>query len=368
MNRFSRQTILPDFGIEGQQKLSDARVLVVGAGGLGCPTLLHLAAAGVGTIGIVDGDTISESNLNRQTLFGYQHTGKPKASVAAEILKEKYPDLEFEVFPDFLDTNNALEVIAPFDVVVDGTDNFGTRYLINDVCVLFKKPLVMGAIYQYEGQVMVFNYGSAPLNYRDVYPNPPGQNQIPNCAETGVLGVLPGIIGTLQAAEVIKILSGVGKVLSEKILFFNLKNSSFYEVAISPNPKGRNKLPDSEEDFRSRDYNINCGLAESINWEKALDWTLNMNNSLLVDIRETGEKPLLEKKFLTRIPMSEIRENPAPLSAYENILLVCASGQRSQQLALELKQQFPEKKIFSVEGGILHPSSPLNSIKNDKKA
>ncbi|MBZ9728379.1 HesA/MoeB/ThiF family protein [Salegentibacter sp. JZCK2] len=365
MNRFSRQTILPGFGIEGQQKLSDARVLVVGAGGLGCPALLHLAAAGVGTIGIVDGDTISESNLNRQTLFGHQHTGKPKSSTAAEILKEKYPDLSFEVFSDYLNTNNALEVISLFDVVVDGTDNFGTRYLINDACVLLKKPLVMGAIYQYEGQVMAFNFGQIALNYRDIYPNPPRRDQIPNCAETGVLGVLPGIIGTLQAAEVIKILSGVGKVLAEKILFFNLKNSSFYEVAIQANPSGRNNLPDSEEDFRSRDYNINCGLAESINWEKAMDWTLNMNDSLLVDIRETGEKPLLEKEFLTRIPMKKIKENAAALSAYENILLVCASGQRSRQLAHELKQQFPEKKIFSVEGGILHPSSPLNLNKND---
>ncbi|PRX44832.1 HesA/MoeB/ThiF family protein [Salegentibacter salegens] len=365
MNRFSRQTILPDFGAEGQQKLSQARVLVVGAGGLGCPALLHLAAAGVGTIGIVDGDIISESNLNRQTLFGHQHIGRPKASTAAEILKEKYPDLKFEIFSDFLNTNNALEIISQFDLIVDGTDNFGTRYLVNDVCVLLEKPLVMGAIYKYEGQLMIFNYGPAALNYRDVYPNPPGENQIPNCAETGVLGVLPGIIGTLQASEVIKILSGVGKVLSEKILFFNLKNSSFYEVAIQPNLKGRKNLPDSEDDFRSRDYKINCGIAEHINWEKALDWTFNMNNSVLVDIRETGEKPLLKKDYLRNMPQGELRENPELLSAYENILLVCASGQRSAQLATELKQQFPEKKIFSVEGGILHPSSPLNSNKND---
>ncbi|PKD19435.1 hypothetical protein APR41_15860 [Salegentibacter salinarum] len=365
MSRFSRQTILPEFGQEGQEKLSRARVLVVGAGGLGCPVLLHLAAAGVGTIGIVDGDTISESNLNRQTLFGHQHTGRPKASTAAEVLKEKYPDLNFEVFSDFLNTNNALEIISSFDVIVDGTDNFGTRYLVNDACVLLNKPLVMGAIYKYEGQLMIFNYGSVALNYRDVYPNPPSENQIPNCAETGVLGVLPGIIGTLQASEVLKILSGVGKVLSEKILFFNLKNSSFYEVGIQPNTKGRENLPESEMDFKDRNYNINCGIAERINWETALDWALNMTNSILVDIRETGEKPLFEKEYLSRIPMGDIRENPESLSAYENILLCCASGQRSSQLAKELKQQFPEKKIFSVEGGILNPASPLNSNEYD---
>ncbi|WP_339647228.1 HesA/MoeB/ThiF family protein [uncultured Salegentibacter sp.] len=365
MNRFSRQTILPDVGEEGQKKLSRARVLVIGAGGLGCPVLLHLAAAGVGTIGIVDGDVISESNLNRQTLFGHQHTGKPKASTAAEILKQKYPDLNFEVFSDFLNTNNALEIISSFDVIVDGTDNFGTRYLVNDACVLLNKPLVMGAIYKYEGQLMIFNFGNVALNYRDIYPDPPGENQIPNCAETGVLGVLPGIIGTLQASEVIKILSGVGKVLSEKILFFNLKNTSFYEVAIQPNPRGRENLPKSQKDFRNRNYNINCGIAEGINWEKALDWTRNMNNSILLDIREPGEKPFFEKEYLSKKPMGKIRNNPESLSAYENILLFCASGQRSSQLAKELKQQFPEKKIFSVEGGILDPASPLNSKEYD---
>lgn len=365
MSRFSRQTILPDFGEEGQEKLSRARVLVVGAGGLGCPVLLHLAAAGVGTIGIVDGDTISESNLNRQTLFGHQHTGRPKASTAAEILKEKYPDLNFEVFSDFLNTNNALEIISSFDVIVDGTDNFGTRYLVNDACVLLNKPLVMGAIYKYEGQLMIFNYGPLTLNYRDIYPDPPGENQIPNCGETGVLGVLPGIIGTLQASEVIKILSGVGKVLTEKILFFNLKNSSFYEVGIRLNSKGRENLPKSEKDFSDRNYNINCGIAESISWEIALDWTLNMTNSILVDIRETGEKPFFEKEYLSSIPMGDIRDNPRSLSAYENILLFCASGKRSSELANELKQHFSEKKIFSVEGGILDPASPLNSNEYD---
>jgi adenylyltransferase/sulfurtransferase len=223
----------------------------------------------------------------------------------------------------------------------------------------------MAAIYKYEGQLMIFNYGTVALNYRDIYPNPPEENQVPNCAETGVLGVLPGIIGTLQASEVIKILSEVGKVLSEKILFFNLKNSSFYEVGIQPNLEGRKNLPKTEKDFRKRNYNINCGIADSINWEKALDWTRNMDNSVLVDIRETGEKPFFEKEYLNKIPMGQIRDNPDSISTYENILLFCASGQRSAQLAKELKQQFPEKKIFSVEGGILNPASPLNSNEYD---
>lgn len=366
MNRFARQTILPDFGLEGQKKLAQARVLVVGAGGLGCPVLLHLAAAGVGTIGIADGDVISDSNLNRQTLFGHQHTGRSKASTAAGILKEKYPDIKFEVFPEFLSTYNAFKVITPYDIVVDGTDNFGTRYLVNDACTLLKKPLVMGAIYQYEGQITVFNFGPAAFNYRDLYPDPPKNHQIPNCAETGVLGVLPGIIGTLQASEVIKIISGLGKVLVGKILFYNMKSSAFYEVAIQQNPDGRKNLPVSEENFRDREYNISCGQPEDLNWEKALDW-LNMDRSLLIDIREPGEQPVLEKGYITRIPMEQLREEPEVLASLENIILFCRSGQRSRQLAAELKQQFPAKKIFSVEGGILHPSSPLNMKKDDTK-
>ena len=164
MSRFDRQKILPGFGAEGQEKLSAAKVLVVGAGGLGCPALLYLAAAGVGTIGIADGDSISESNLNRQTLFGQAHISKPKAETAAAILKDKYPDIQFEVIPHYLTAENTAEIIKRYDLVLDGTDNFGTRYMINDICVLLKKPLVMGAIYQYEGQLAVFNFGENPIN------------------------------------------------------------------------------------------------------------------------------------------------------------------------------------------------------------
>ena len=368
MSRFARQTILPEIGEKAQQKLSGARVLVVGAGGLGCPVLLHLAAAGVGTLGIVDGDSIAESNLNRQTLFGQQHIGKPKAAAAAKILKEKYPDISFEVYPDFLNTHNALEIISAFDVVVDGTDNFGTRYLVNDACVLLNKPLVMGAIYKYEGQLMIFNYGFPALNYRDVYPNPPGEHQIPNCAETGVLGVLPGIIGTLQASEVLKIITGLGTVKSEKILFFQLKNTSFYEVGIKPNPKARQSIPGTKEEFQHRDYNISCGVAAHISWEKALDYTFNSESSILLDIREMEEEPVCKKSYLQQMPMGKIKKNLSKLLAFEYIILVCASGQRSTHLAKELKQKFPEKNIFSVIGGILDPSSPLNLNENETKA
>lgn len=365
MSRFERQTILPDFGQEGQQKLKAARVLIVGAGGLGCPALLHLAAAGVGTLGIADGDNISESNLNRQTLFGQQHVGKPKAEIAAKLLKEKYPDVTFNVIPHFLSNSNALDILKTYDLVLDGSDNFGTRYMINDACVLLNKPLVMGAIYQYEGQVTVLNYGENPVDYRDIYPDPPQSHEIPNCSETGVLGVLPGVIGTLQATEAIKVISSIGKVLTNKILFYNLKTSGFFEVAVAPNSDSKKQISFSEEDFRSKDYNIVCGLSESISWKKAMDWKHQIRSSILVDIRELNEAPIMEGEDITKIPMSVLAEDHDRVSSYENIILFCKSGERSERMAAELKKRFPEKKIFSVEGGIMNPAFPLNLKKYD---
>lgn len=361
MSRFDRQHILPGFGKEGQKKLSEAKVLVIGAGGLGCPALLYLAAAGVGRLGIADGDSISESNLNRQTLYGQTDIGKPKAETAAAILHQKYPDIVYNVIPDYLTPQNALQIIEQYDIILDGSDNFGTRYMINDGCVLLKKPLVMGAIYQFQGQVAVFNYGKEPVNYRDMYPVEPAAHEIPNCSETGVLGVLPGIIGTLQAAETIKLLSGVGEVLSHKILFYNLNSCSFYEVKMKPNANAKKLIPKNEEAFRQTDYNVTCGLAESISWEKALDWSQKVENFKFIDIRELDEEPLFDYPIIEKIPMGELEENPGQLEIVEHVLLFCKSGQRSMQLAQQLKKRFPEKKIFSIEGGILDPASPVKT-------
>lgn len=359
MSRFDRQKILPGFGAEGQEKLSRAKVLVVGAGGLGCPALLYLAAAGVGTIGIADGDSVSESNLNRQTLFGISDVGKPKAWTAASVLKEKYPDVNFKVIPEFLNTENSLEILSEFDLVLDGSDNFGTRYMINDACVLLGIPLIMGAIFQYEGQVSVFNFGENPVNYRDIYPVPPKGNEIPNCSETGVLGVLPGIIGNLQAAEAIKLISGTGEVLAGKMLFYNLKSCSFNEIQVNARKDSHLNIPKDKEAFKKTDYNITCGLAENISWEKALDWAANFEKSKLIDIREPDELPKMDQEKILKVPMSVLAKNPEHLQEYENIMLFCQSGQRSLNLAEQLKKLFPEKKIFSVEGGVLHPGSPF---------
>lgn len=361
MSRFNRQHILPDFGNSGQEKLRKAKILVVGAGGLGCPALLYLAAAGVGTIGIADGDSISESNLNRQTLFGHKDIGKPKAETAGEILKGKYPDINIQIIYDYLNSGNFPDIIEDYDLVLDGSDNFGTRYMINDACVLVGKPLIMGAIYKYEGQVTVFNYGNEPVNYRDLYPVTPSAKEIPNCTETGVLGVLPGIVGTLQAAEAIKVISGLGEVLTNKVLFYDLKSCVFYQVEIKPNPTSSKKIPAAWEAFKKTSYNITCGLAKSISWEKALDCSGNLKSSMLIDIREPNEEPVFHLKDVKKIPMLSLSQNPYQMDQVEHILLFCKSGQRCMKLAEQLKQIFPEKKIFSVEGGVLNPSSPLNA-------
>ncbi|RMI26214.1 MAG: molybdopterin-synthase adenylyltransferase MoeB, partial [Calditrichaeota bacterium] len=223
--RYHRHIIIPEFGIEGQQKLKAARVLVVGTGGLGSPLLLYLAAAGVGTLGIVDFDVVEDSNLHRQVLFNQQDLGMPKVEAAKKRLMALNPHIEVVTYNTRLTSANALEIIRDYDVVADGTDNFPTRYLVNDACVLLGKPNVYASIFQFEGQVSVFNYvdknGEVGPNYRCLYPEPPPPGLVPNCAEGGVLGVLPGIIGCLQANEVIKVITGIGEPLSGRLLIFD---------------------------------------------------------------------------------------------------------------------------------------------------
>ena len=227
--RYNRHIIIPEFGIEAQKKLKAAKVLVVGSGGLGSPVLLYLAAAGVGTIGIVDFDVVDDSNLQRQVLFGVEEVGKPKVEAAKQRLESLNPHIKIIIYNTQLTSKNALEIIKDYDVVADGTDNFPTRYLVNDASVLLGKPNVYASIFQFEGQVSVFNYknasGELGPNYRDLYPTPPPPGLVPSCAEGGVLGVLPGIIGSLQASEVIKVITGVGETLSGR--FFILLTANF---------------------------------------------------------------------------------------------------------------------------------------------
>lgn len=365
MNRFDRQIQLPGFGPLAQERLQRARVLVVGAGGLGCPVLLYLAAAGVGHLGIADGDRISVSNLNRQVLFGLPDVGLPKAATAAQRLQTLYPDVRAEAIPTFLDTTNALEYIGAYDVVVDASDNFPTRYLVNDACVLLRKPLVMGAIYQYEGQVMVLNAAPPFANYRDLHPTPPAAGQVPDCELAGVLGVLPGIIGTMMAAEVIKLMtagvqSGMKSAIANQVLYYRLADHSTFQLAISSHPQRAAAAPASPEEFRAHEYGFACGPTEVIGWKQAIEWAASRPDCRLVDLREPGELPAWSHPSAISLPISALLADPGPLAPFRTLMLVCQSGKRSLQMVAHLQKQFPDREIFSVEGGILHPEAPLH--------
>src|SRR5687768_10473974 len=263
--RYNRHIIIPEFGLESQQKLKAAKVLVVGSGGLGSPVLLYLAAAGVGTLGIIDFDVVDDSNLQRQILFGVESVGIPKVEAAKQRLVALNPHINIRLYNEQLTSKNALDIIRDYDVVADGTDNFPTRYLVNDACILTGKPNVYASIFQFEGQVSVFNYrnakGEVGPNYRDLYPTPPPPGLVPSCAEGGVLGVLPGIIGSMQASEVIKVITGVGETLSGRFFIFDALNFETRTFKISrrdDNPiNGKN--PTIKDLI---DYEQFCGMKE----------------------------------------------------------------------------------------------------------
>ncbi|KEO75845.1 HesA/MoeB/ThiF family protein [Anditalea andensis] len=355
MSRFERQTILSGFGQEGQGKLSHSKVLVVGAGGLGCPALLYLAAAGVGTIGIADGDEVSLSNLNRQVIYGERDIGRSKAEVAAEQIRNKYSDIQINVIPYFLNKDNALSVIAAYDLVLDGSDNFGTRYLINDACYILKKPLVFGAIYQHEGQVAILNVqdNEEPLTYRDLFPIPPSASEVPNCSETGVLGVLPGIIGTMQATEAIKYLTNFGNPLIHKVLFYNLKDHGTYMLDIGLNPDGRKLMPRTASEFHQMDYAVVCGPGDLKRWEDVQTFMAeHPENAWLLDVREDHELPKLDNLPYIPMPLSHLKDKMHELAALDTIFVFCQSGIRSARAVEDLKAAMPAKNIYTIEGGI----------------
>src|SRR5436190_13712013 len=261
--RYNKHIIIPEFGLEAQQKLKSSKVLVIGSGGLGSPVLLYLAAAGVGIIGIVDFDVVDDSNLQRQVLFGVSEIGQPKVEAAKRRLESLNPYIKIKIYNTQLTSKNALEIIKDYDVVADGTDNFPTRYLVNDACLLLNKPNVYASIFQFEGQVSVFNYvnnkGQRGPNYRDLYPTPPPAGLVPSCAEGGVLGVLPGIIGSLQASEVIKVITGVGEPLSGRFFIFDALN--FETRTFKIKPREDNPISGKNPTITSLiDYEQFCGV------------------------------------------------------------------------------------------------------------
>ena len=355
--RYQRQLILKGFGAEAQQKLLSASVLVIGAGGLGCPVLQYLVAAGVGSIGIVDDDVVALSNLHRQVLYNVQMVGKSKAVCAVEVLKQLNPQVKFTVYNERLTNKNAAAILATFDVIVDGSDNFATRYLVNDTCVLLNKPLVYGAISQYEGQVAVFNAeqgNERTANYRDLFPHPPKEGEVLNCSEAGVLGVLPGIIGSMMANETIKLITGTGLLLSNKLLTYNTLNNQTYELELSKDLETASLIPSSIEALQQTDYEWLCNNSFAVNEIDiaAFNEMIAEAKSAIVDVREKDEEPVVTEFSHMQISLSQLQQHASWLTE-DTIVVFCLSGKRSATAAKQLTDLFGDsKKIYSLKGGI----------------
>ena len=334
MERYNRHIILSEIGQTGQNKLSKAKVLVVGAGGLGCPVLQYLTAAGVGTIGIIDFDTVETSNLQRQVLFGTSSLGKNKAEAAKNRLSDLNNSITINAYPERLTFQNAIDLFNQFDIIVDGTDNFETRYLINDACVICNKPLVFGAIYKFQGQVSVFNYNDGP-SFRCAFPNKPKKDAIPNCSEVGVLGVLPGIIGSMQANEVLKIILGIGQVLSGKILFYDTLINQTTILTVKKSEAEIQKVLLNMNEFNKQQFENHCQVDDI---EISIKEILNKENIQFIDVREPNEQPKVEGVSVTKIPLSELENQLEKLSIDKEIAIFCQSGVRSKQAVFILKQ------------------------------
>ncbi|MCW3122537.1 MAG: moeB [Flavipsychrobacter sp.] len=342
--RYNKQIILPEIRVEGQERLSAAKVLVIGAGGLGCPVLQYLVAAGVGTIGIADGDKVDISNLQRQVLYTEQEIDQPKVVVAERKLKALNPNIHIHTYHVFIDNSNAIKIISNYDIIVDGSDNFTTRYLVNDACVILNKPLVSGAIYKFEGQVTVLNYNDGPT-YRCIFPEPPGDGESPNCADIGVIATLPGIIGSIQANEVIKMITGVGEVLSGKLLVIDTltMNSHTFSFKLNEANKQITELPKQAD----ASCEVRIGL---INYNE-LKYLLQQNDKIqLVDVREIEEHEISNIGGIN-IPLSSFAANYKSLDPGNTVILYCASGVRSNNAAKQLIE-FGFKNVLNLKGGI----------------
>jgi len=354
--RYNRQLILKEFGKSGQQKLKDAKVLVIGAGGLGCPALLYLSAAGVGTIGIVDCDTIQETNLHRQVLYTGNDLGKNKSETARQKLIELNPLVHIQAYPVKITSVNVADIIQAYDIVLDGTDNFPTRYLLNDACVLFHKPLVYGSVLEYEGQVAAFNLKKGngySTNYRDLFPIPPSGGTVPNCEQAGVLGVLPGIIGTMQANEVIKIITGIGEPIADTLLIIDSLTLDISRIGI-PNRNSRHSIKNLI------DYEDFCGINEKNNKSlKMKEITVQELQQLrqtgadfqLIDVREPHEYDIcnLEGEL---IPQAEIPHSVDKISKTKQVVVHCRSGKRSGDMIQWLEKNHGFTNLYNLKGGV----------------
>ncbi|TLP80601.1 HesA/MoeB/ThiF family protein [Maribacter sp. ACAM166] len=346
-DRYQRQTTLKGFGPEGQQKLKSAKVLVVGAGGLGVPVMTYLNAMGVGTLGIVDADVVSLSNLHRQVLYTEKMVGVPKVVAAKTQLLAQNSDTNIELYQTFLTISNALEIIAKYDIVVDATDNFPTRYLINDACVLLNKPFIYGALHGFEGQVSVFNYKGGPT-YRCLFPEMPNADAVPNCNEHGVLGILPGIIGNLQALETIKILTEIGDVLSGVLVLFDGLTQRFQRMKLSLN------LENQKIKNLATSYDFDCELPIQSVEAKDFQSLYTDGKIELIDVRTSKEYVRNHLEGSKHIPINELIERVDEVDMKSPVYVICQSGIRSKKAILQLNELFPQNKFINVAGGMNH--------------
>ena len=372
LERYSRHLIIPEFNIEGQRKLKQAKVLIVGTGGLGAPLLQYLSAAGVGTIGLVDFDVVEPSNLQRQVLFTLDDVGKSKVQAAKERIESQNPYINIKTYNVALTSENALDIMKDYDIVADGTDNFPTRYLVNDASVMLNKVNVYASIFRFEGQLSVFNYtdknGIIGPNYRDLFPTPPPPGLVPSCAEGGVLGVLPGILGSLQANEVIKVITGLGETLSGR--FFIIDALSFETRTLK---LARNKSNPLNGEYPTLtelvDYEQFCGMksveeeperdVREISVKELKEWVDKRSDFQLIDVREQYEYDIANISGQL-IPLGIITDHVDKIDADKQVVIHCRSGKRSAD-AIEALQKKGFNNLYNLKGGILAWADEIDS-------
>ena len=370
VKRYSRHLIMPEVGMAGQKKLKAASILLIGAGGLGSPLAMYLAAAGIGRLGLVDYDVVDYSNLQRQVIHGTGDVGRPKLDSARERIEAINPHVQVDTYPVPLTSENALEIIEPYDVVIDGTDNFPTRYLTNDACVLLGKPNVYGSIFRFEGQVSIFYAEEGPC-YRCLFPEPPPPGLVPSCAEGGVLGILPGTVGALQATEAIKLILGVGDTLIGRLLLYDALDMNFNEVKLRKNPNcpvcGENAtvtelidyeqfcgMPAHDHSLYTAGENGNQDQEVPAITPRELRQRLDADESLLLlDVREPHEWEIsnLAEYGARLIPQAQVEERMGELDTAQDIVVYCRSGARSASVIRKL-QDHGFKRLTNLEGGI----------------
>ena len=374
IHRYSRHLLIPEVGLEGQQKLKAASVLIIGTGGLGSPIALYLAAAGVGRIGLVDYDQVDFSNLQRQIIHGESRLGDLKVESARDRLLDLNSEIQVDIYNEYITSENAFEIAEPYDLIIDGTDNFPTRYLVNDLCVLTGKPNVYGSIFRFDGQASVFFAEQGPC-YRCLFPEPPPPGLVPSCAEGGVFGVLPGTIGSIQAAEALKLILGIGEPLIGKLLLFDALDMSFQTVKLKKNP-GCKICGENPEITELIDYEAFCGMpahdhdagSAGEDWDiTAEDLSAQLNEGVdlrLIDVREPHEQEISNLDGSELIPLGEFASRLSELDSTQEIVLYCKSGTRSTR-ALEILVSAGFKKVKNLKHGInawaleVEPSLPI---------